>query len=112
MDAIGSIVITTPDAYAARGKFREALECGGDRATALEGRRTVGIAQNEQRSNTACRHASTTLPKRWLGRHRTPKCCARNGGRPAQDDSSYVSSRNTSSNSRSLFNSAVVPLAT
>src|SRR3954447_5939626 len=58
--------------------FREALECGSDRATALGVRGTVRIAQVEQASHAAARHDSTSLPKRWPC-HRTPKCCARNG---------------------------------
>src|SRR4051812_7404507 len=65
------------DARASRGTFREALECGSDRATALGGRGTVKIAQIEQAPHAAGRHVSTALPKRWHC-HSTPKCCARN----------------------------------
>src|SRR3954453_8417054 len=60
--------------------FREALECGSDRATALGGRGTVRIAQVGQASHAAARHDSTSLPKRWQC-HRTPKFCARNARR-------------------------------
>jgi hypothetical protein len=62
---------------AARGTVREALECGGDRATALVGRGTASVARTKQASHAAGRHDSTTLPKRWPC-HRTPKCFARN----------------------------------
>src|SRR3954451_9330046 len=65
------------DAGAARRTFREALECGGDRATALGVRGKGTLAPTEQASHAAGHHDSATLPKRWLSRHRTPKCVAR-----------------------------------
>ena len=46
---------------ATRGTFREALECGGDRATALGGRGTATLAKTMQASQTAGRHDSTAL---------------------------------------------------
>jgi hypothetical protein len=46
---------------------RSTLECGGDRATALGGRR------NRDETHCVMLAPSPSLPKRWLDRHRTPK---------------------------------------
>jgi hypothetical protein len=50
--------------------FCEALECGGDEPPLWEG---GGNATSREVGNAAFHHDSTALPKRWLGRHRTPK---------------------------------------
>src|SRR3954471_16266909 len=67
------------DACATHGAFGEALECGSDRATALEGSGKAIVAQLSLSSRAAGPHDSAALPKRRLDAARTPKCCARNG---------------------------------
>src|SRR4051794_37210827 len=66
------------DVYAARGAFHEALECGGDRATALGGWWNRDDSQRVMLAPFSRCQPSPALPKRWLDRHRTPKCFARN----------------------------------
>src|SRR4051812_43550386 len=66
------------DARSTHGEFREALDCGGERATALGVRVDGAHAKTQQASRAASDHDSSALPKRWLDRHRTPKCFARN----------------------------------
>src|SRR3954463_1502012 len=83
------------DACAARGTFREALECGGDRATALGGRRNATYPQRLMRAR-AKHHTLRVLtipPPSQSGdlvtalqsaahenvfvlRGHTPRCCA------------------------------------
>jgi len=59
------------------GIFREALECARQsRRFGREGG-SVMLAMRGIQSRAFVGNDSTALPKRRLGRHRTPKCCAR-----------------------------------